>query len=116
MINVLSIALGGALGSVFRYSIQKMFNLSFPVGTLLVNIAGCFIAGWLLAVFIKAGNTPMHLFLLTGFCGGFTTFSAFSLESIQMIMAGRWAVFSLYIILSVVGGLLATFSGYKLFG
>ena len=52
---------------------------------------------------------------MTGFCGGFTTFSAFTLESIQMMMSDRWMAFSLYIIGSVAGGLLATFLGYKIF-
>ena len=115
MMQVLTVAAGGAIGSVLRYGVQKMFNLSFPFGTFAVNIVGCFLAGWLMALIIKGLNQSLFLFLMTGFCGGFTTFSAFSTESIQMILTERWIHFSLYIIASVAGGLLATFLGYKIF-
>ena len=115
MINVLAVAAGGAIGSVLRFGIQKMLNLSFPAGTLVVNIIGCFVAGWLWAKYLNGLNAPMYLFLMTGFCGGFTTFSAFSVESLQMLIAGRWLLFSTYIIISVAGGILAAFLGYKIF-
>ena len=115
MINILSIAIGGALGSILRYGVQKLLNTSFPLGTLSVNIAGCFLIGWLWAISLKSLSEQWRPFLMTGFCGGFTTFSAFTLESIQMMMSDRWMAFSLYIIGSVAGGLLATFFGYKIF-
>lgn len=116
MIQVAAIAIGGAAGSVLRYGVQKAFNVSsFPAGTLLVNIFGCLLIGMLWALFGKDGNEQKRLLLMTGFCGGFTTFSAFTLEGLQMVMAGRWAVFFLYTTGSVVCGLAATFLGYKIF-
>jgi fluoride exporter len=115
MMQVVAVAAGGALGSVLRYGVQKMFNLTFPYGTFAVNLVGCFLAGWFMALFIKGLNPSVFLFLMTGFCGGFTTFSAFSTESLQMLMTDRLIQFSLYIIASVAGGLLATFLGYKIF-
>ncbi len=113
--QVLMVAVGGAVGSVVRYGIQKSLNLSFPTGTLTVNIIGCFFIGVLWALSIKGLDEQKRLLLMTGFCGGFTTFSAFTLESIQMVIAGRWAVFFLYTLSSVACGLLATFFGYKIF-
>jgi fluoride exporter len=115
MIQVVVVAAGGALGSVLRFSIQKVFNLDFPYGTFAVNIIGCFLAGCFFALFNKGINASLFLFLMTGFCGGFTTFSAFSTESVQMILADRWIHFSLYIIASLTVGLLATFLGFKIF-
>ena len=96
--QVVAVAAGGALGSLLRYGVQKMFNLHFPYGTFAANILGCFLAGWFLALFNKELNPTLFLFLMTGFCGGFTTFSAFSVESIQMMLADRWVHFSFYII------------------
>ena len=117
MMQVAAVAAGGALGSVLRFGVQKMFNLGFPYGTFAVNVIGCFLAGWFLALVNKGGiNTSLSVFLMTGFCGGFTTFSAFSTESVQMVLADRWIHFSLYIIASLTVGLLATFLGFKIFG
>ncbi len=115
MIQLLLIAIGGAAGSVLRYTIQKAWNASFPAGTLAVNIFGCFLIGLLWALANKGMDEQKRLLLMTGFCGGFTTFSAFSLEGLTMITAGRWTAFFIYTICSVVCGLLATFIGFKLF-
>lgn len=114
MIQLAAVALGGAAGSMVRYGIQKAFNSSFPLGTLLVNIIGCFLIGVLWAT-LKQPGEQKKLLLMTGFCGGYTTFSAFTLEGVQMMMGGRWAIVFLYVIASVAGGLLATFLGYKIF-
>ena len=111
----IAVAVGGAIGSLLRYLVQKNFNLSFPIGTLAVNLAGCFLAGALWAWYIKGVNAPVYIFLMTGFCGGFTTFSAFSVETVQMMLAGKWITFALYLFGSITGGLLATFIGFKLF-
>lgn len=113
--QVIAVAAGGALGSVLRFGIQKMFNLNFPYGTFAVNVVGCFLAGCFLAQFNRGISATLFLFLMTGFCGGFTTFSAFSTESVQMILANRWIHVSLYIIASLTLGLLATFLGFKIF-
>ncbi len=111
--NILMIAVGGAAGSIMRYGFQKAFSTSFPIGTLAVNIMGCFFIGLLLAT-LKQSDEEKRLLLMTGFCGGFTTFSAFTMEAIQMMTTGRWIIFSLYIFASVAGGLLATYLGYKI--
>jgi CrcB protein len=110
------VGLGGAAGSVLRFLIQRMFNnFSFPYGTLAVNVAGCFLIGILWGFVLKNNLADgARLLLLTGFCGGFTTFSAFTQESIQLGLQQRWSLFLLYIIGSVTAGLLATFTGYKL--
>ena len=115
MKQVAIVAFGGAAGSLLRYGVQKLLNAAFPFGTLAVNIVGCFLAGWLLALAAKELNLYFYLFLMTGFCGGFTTFSAFSVESLQLIIAGRWLLFSTYSFISIAGGFLATFTGFKIF-
>lgn len=115
MMQMALVAVGGAVGSVLRYALQKALNASFPTGTLAVNVLGCFAIGLLWALANKGLAEPKRLLLMTGFCGGFTTFSAFSLEGVQMLTAGRWTVFFLYSSSSVACGLLATFIGYKIF-
>jgi CrcB protein len=115
MMQVLIVAVGGAAGSVLRYGFQKALNTQFPAGTLCVNIAGCFLIGWLWAISLKGLNDEMRLLLMTGFCGGFTTFSAFTLESVQLMMNGRWMAFSAYTTSSLVCGILATYFGFKFF-
>lgn len=115
MMEFAIVALGGAIGSMLRYSVQRSFGPTFPVGTFLVNIIGCFIIGILWAGLVKENDHQKRLLLMTGFCGGFTTFSAFTLDGIQMLMAGKWMPFFLYTVGSVACGLAATFGGYKLF-
>lgn len=114
--NFLLIGLGGAAGSMLRYGIQRFTNVpSFPYGTLLVNLTGCFLIGVLWGLFAKNNiSTTLGLLLMTGFCGGFTTFSAFTLEGVQMMQDNRWFLLAGYISASVFGGLIATFFGYKL--
>ena len=115
MMNIAAVAIGGAAGSVARYGLQQWWNISFPFGTLAVNIIGCFAVGCLWAMSIKGFGENARLLLMVGFCGGFTTFSAFSLEGVQLLMSDRWAAFSFYIVASITVGLLATFLGYKIF-
>ena len=113
--SLVMVGLGGAAGSILRFMLQRWLNtISFPYGTLGVNIAGCLLIGILWGLFSKNNATdPLRLLLMTGFCGGFTTFSAFTQESIQMLLDQRWLPFFLYIVLSLTAGLLATFAGYK---
>jgi len=115
MMQLFLIGTGGAVGSILRYLLQKAFNTQFPVGTLCVNIAGCFLIGFLWALSSKGLSEQLRYLLMTGFCGGFTTFSAFGLESYQMIANGRWVILFFYILTSVAVGILATFLGYKIF-
>jgi len=114
--NFLLVGLGGAIGSVLRYSVQRFANTTaIPYGTLLVNLAGCFFIGLLWGWLNKNSlSQPGSLLLMSGFCGGFTTFSAFTYESVQMIQNNRWLLLAVYISASLFGGLVATFSGYKL--
>jgi len=118
--TLLLVAIGGALGSVLRYSfswfIQQHNNGNFPWGTFLVNITGCLLIGFFVGWALKTGNSRSEgiLFLTTGFCGGFTTFSAFSLENIHLIRNNQWQQALAYTSASLVLGLLATFIGISL--
>jgi CrcB protein len=113
--NLILIGLGGAAGSILRFILGRSFNVhSFPYGTFAANFIGCLIIGLLWGYFTRHINENVRMLLVVGFCGGFTTFSTFSFESIQMIQQNRWAVFIFYTSLSVIGGLIATFAGYKI--
>ena len=118
MKNVLLVFLGGGVGSVLRYLTsdytQKLWNInSFPLGTFVVNILGCCIIGFLTSYFFKVDNYLKYL-LITGFCGGFTTFSTFSVESFSLWENQNYTILFLYIILSVVLGIGAVFLGMKI--
>src|SRR5436189_1451453 len=118
--NLLIVGLGGAVGSMLRYGVQKIFQVqtaaAFPTGTLLVNISGCFLIGifWSLTTRSLTWNEEMKLLLMTGFCGGFTTFSAFTLEGIGLLKENKTVLFLIYFTASVVGGLVATFIGIRI--
>ena len=118
--NILLVGIGGALGSVVRYLCQRwfMFNYShhFPLGTFVVNITGCLLIGifWGIAFRSFVGNEHWKLFLMTGICGGFTTFSAFTLEGVGLLKEQRTGLFFLYVAGSVLLGLLATYVGMKI--
>ena len=112
--NILVVGIGGACGSIFRYLCQRSFNTSFPYGTMSVNLIGCFLIGMLWSYLTKNPNDQLRLLLMTGLCGGFTTFSSFTHEGISMLFSNRWLEFIFYAGASVVGGLLATYLGFKL--
>ena len=110
------IALGGAVGTVSRYVLggaaQKLAGAPFPIGTLIVNVSGCFLIGILSQHYMNAQTHPeMRAALITGFCGGYTTFSAFSLETAGLLGGGEYLKATAYIVLSVTLSLLATFAG-----
>ena len=115
--NLILVGVGGFLGSVSRYLVTvllaRQFTSSFPLGTLTVNVVGCFLIGILFALSEK-GNllTPeWRIFLTTGFCGGFTTFSTFSYESIRLLQDGEILYLSVNVALSVIVGFAATYLG-----
>ena len=112
------VGLGGAIGSMMRYGtglLLKSINI-FPVGTLTVNLVGSFLIGIIAGI---ATNNPKfqeewYLLLAVGICGGFTTFSALSLEGIQMIQQQKLMLFLSYALSSILLGLLFTFGGYRI--
>ncbi len=115
-VSFLLVGAGGAIGTMLRYGVaQVSANKLYPYHTFIVNIIGSFIIGILLGLLLKDSITNNGWkFLATGVCGGFTTFSAFSLEGFQLLQQQRYSVFLLYFLLSLILGLLATWFGYTL--
>lgn len=109
---ILLVFVGGGAGSVCRYLIGRAFAttaMGFPIGTLAVNLMGCLLVGLLARFVAGASDEPMlRAALIIGFCGGFTTFSAFSHDTVSLILGGRWALATSYVAISVVGCLLGT--------
>jgi fluoride exporter len=115
--SFLLVGFGGMIGSMLRYLFTLVIKpQSFPYATLSVNILGCLIIGIVMGLTLR--SAPLHnnwrFFLATGICGGFTTFSALSLECVQFIEQQRYAAMLGYITLSIVLGLAATFAGIQL--
>ncbi|NJL82484.1 MAG: fluoride efflux transporter CrcB [Chloroflexaceae bacterium] len=116
MRQFLVVFLGGGLGSTSRYFLGKYisdrFPSSLPLGTLTVNVCGCFVLGLILAIAEKQRWNP-HWILLwgVGFCGGFTTFSTFAWENYRFLRNSNYENISLYILLSLGAGLLAVALG-----
>ena len=120
--SLVLVALGGALGSVLRYSLSVTLTgryalASFPMATLLVNLIGSLLIGILFA-FLLRENTVVHsqlkIFLGAGLLGGFTTFSTFSVESLALFQRGEITLLITYCVLSVFGGLALCFLGYRI--
>src|SRR3982074_102608 len=110
------IALGGAAGSLLRYLVggivQRTSPSGFPVGTLFVNVVGCFLIGVFVRFFLHMQRSPgIRALLVVGFCGGFTTFSTFSIETVGLIEGGEYARAATYIGGSVLLCIVATFAG-----
>jgi CrcB protein len=108
--------LGGGLRFVVSKYIQNAVEYSFPLGTLIVNLAGCFIIGLLYALFDRGNliNPDYRLFLTVGFCGGFTTFSTFMNENFQLLKSANFFNFSMYVLLSFIGGFIALYLGHMI--
>jgi CrcB protein len=103
------IAVGGAIGSVCRYAlgtlVQRASHSGFPFGTLVINVIGCIIVGALTAWLMNAQTHPLiRPALVVGFCGGFTTFSTFSIETVGLMRGGELRTAVTYVILSLVLG------------
>ncbi|MEP6513165.1 MAG: fluoride efflux transporter CrcB [Parafilimonas sp.] len=113
---ILAIGTGSFIGGIFRYLIsqviQNKFSTTFPFGTLGVNIIGCFLIGFVFALSDRGNLTQeWRLFLATGILGGFTTFSAFSNETVGLLRDGQFLYAAAYIFSSILFGLIATFAG-----
>lgn len=116
--DVFLVGIGSFFGGVARYLIalaMKNMNGTFPWATMTANIVGCLFIGLLWATFNRL-NVPsqLNLLLVTGFCGGFTTFSTFSKESLALLQSGSYSLFALYAFGSVTIGILAVATGYIL--
>ena len=113
--NFLLVGLGGAIGSVLRYAFYLVITVKqFPVATFAVNIIGSFIIGVVLALSLKDNLflNNWKLFLATGICGGFTTFSAFSLENLTLLQNEKYFIALVYILSSIVLGIAAAWLGF----
>ena len=120
--SYLGIMLGGALGSVLRYAVSQYcayrWGETFPVGTLIINITGSFLIG----IFAGLSDTESRIvmgphlrqFLMIGICGGYTTFSSFSLQTLNLARNGQWLYAGLNILLSVVLCLVGVWVGFAL--
>ena len=119
MKQVLFVFIGGGFGSALRYLVGKYLNNTesgFPYGTFAVNIVGSLLIGIILGYAAKSTTlTENHTLLFaTGFCGGFTTFSAFAYENYEFLKAGDFTSFAFYTIASFIVGFLAVFAGMYL--
>jgi CrcB protein len=117
--TMLHVALGGAIGSAARFATGVVVTRSlgagvFPLGVLTVNILGSFLMGALVVYLGQRGLAALNPFLMTGVLGGFTTFSAFSLETLTLVERGQTGQAALYVGLSVAGSLLAIFAGVQI--
>jgi CrcB protein len=118
---IILVALGGAVGSVCRYKLSSFvlhqkINWRFHLGTFLVNVLGCLVIGVLAGLILKFEmfSSQSRLFMITGIMGGFTTFSAFGLETFYLIREKEFLVASSYVLGSVIVGLFAVLIGFLL--
>jgi CrcB protein len=117
---LLYIALGSAIGGVSRYLlgglIQRWLDTTFPAGTLLVNVSGSFLLGAILRYAIETPtlSPEVRALLTVGFCGGYTTFSTFSYETVALLQDGQWARAGLYVGASILLSLIGVFLGFGL--
>ena len=117
---LLYVALGSAIGGVSRYLlgglIQRLLDTTFPAGTLLVNISGSFLLGAILRYAIETPtlSPEVRALLTVGFCGGYTTFSTFSYETVALLEDGQWTRAGLYVGASILLSLVGVFLGFGL--
>ena len=120
MLNILLVLIGGGLGSVARFilsnTVYAYFGKAFPYGILACNVIGCFVIGLLAAIFIyKFPSTEtFKTFCITGFLGGFTTFSSFSLDTLELIQSHLYLRAFSYVMLSIIISMIFVALGFKL--
>ena len=115
------VALGSALGGVLRYGLSRLMTPvsdSFPWGTVVVNIIGCFVIGYFGTLTLASGkyavSENVRIFVMVGICGGFTTFSSFSLQTFDLLRSGAWARALANVVVSVTVCLIAVAAGHAL--
>ena len=118
--EIVAVFVGGGIGSIIRYLITKISffsNNSFPYSTFISNIIGCFILGLALTYFMKndSQNSTIFIFIAVGFCGGFTTFSTFSSEGLELINNGNLITFMVYTLTSIFLGIVAVYLGASIY-
>jgi CrcB protein len=117
---IIAVAIGGAIGSVARYLVGigsgKLFGLDFPWGTLIINVTGSLLIGVFVESFALKWNPSqaVRVFLTVGICGGYTTFSTFSLDSYLLMVRGQYVPAAAYMIGSVVLSIAGLFAGLQL--
>ncbi|WP_093120312.1 fluoride efflux transporter CrcB [Salinihabitans flavidus] len=115
VVNLISVAFGGTLGACLRYlagiGIMRFFGPGFPVGMIVVNIVGSFLMGVFVVVAAQRNLTHLSPLVMTGLLGGFTTFSAFSLETVTLFQRGQIGGAATYVVISVFGSLAAILIG-----
>jgi CrcB protein len=114
------IGIGGMLGSILRYlvasSLFKLIPYTFPYGTFIVNMSGCVLIGFISGLSLRYDwlKPELRLFLITGFCGGYTTFSSFAFENFKLLQDKDYITFGLYSFISFAGSLVAVLVGLYL--
>lgn len=115
--QIFFVGLGGGVGSILRYLVSyftaKYYAGTFPVATFFINVTGCLIIGILAGFFSShfSFNDNLKLLLITGFCGGYTTFSTFALENLNLLQYNHTLIMLLYVFLSVILGIIAVWLG-----
>ncbi len=118
--ELLWVFVGGGIGSVARYLLGRLVagrvgETAFPWGTFIVNAVGCLLIGALAALLVRGClSEHMRLMLIVGLCGGLTTFSTFSNEAVALLRSGHYAVFGVYVLASVVVGILSVVAGARI--
>ena len=118
--EIIAVFVGGGIGSLLRFLINKIEWLSiynFNYSTLISNVLGCLILGLAVGYFLKNNNhnSITFIFLTVGLCGGFTTFSAFSMENLNIIQNGEFLKFFTYVMASLLSGILSVYAGINLY-
>lgn len=115
--QIILVGIGGGVGSIFRFLIsvltRRHFQETFPLATFIVNLSGCFLIGLLIGTLTRHSDSDNQLkvLLITGFCGGFTTFSTFASENMQLIANNQWPVAFSYTALSILLGVALVWTG-----
>jgi fluoride exporter len=119
--SYLWVTIGSALGGLLRYAITRLtltYSVGFPFGTILINVLGSFVIGYFGTLTLQSGRYPasenLRLFVMVGICGGFTTFSSFSLQTFDLMRYGAWGKALANVLLSVVLCVAAVAAGHLL--